>query len=150
MFDKATEFFRIKSSWSENLKGNGMKFIQRQTNQYSVLMRKVQLFTPRNYHQPGMVTHACNPALGRLRQKIYEFKASLGCISETLSQKTNEKIISGLLKVSATLPVLCECPLGNDSKKMGTFCTGGFFQSTVSECRGVKPMGVESWFVSFM
>jgi hypothetical protein len=40
--------------------------------------------------QPSMVVHACNPALGRLRQEDCEFEASLGYIAK-MSPKKRKK-----------------------------------------------------------
>jgi hypothetical protein len=41
--------------------------------------------------KPSMVVHACNPALGKLKQEYSKFKVSLGLISKTLSQETKPK-----------------------------------------------------------
>jgi hypothetical protein len=39
-----------------------------------------------------VVAHTCNPALGRLRQEAYEFKAILGYkVSPCLKTKTNKQ-----------------------------------------------------------
>jgi hypothetical protein len=39
--------------------------------------------------EQNVVVHTCNPAFGRRKQEDLVFQSSLGCNSETLSQKNN-------------------------------------------------------------
>jgi hypothetical protein len=54
----------------------------------------------KNDNEPDMVTHACYPNIGRLKQKDCEFEASLGYISRPCLKTQNKQQKPGVWWIS--------------------------------------------------